>query len=493
MAGAGVVANASAPWNRAVVSFALMARRHARLLVTCLLLGALPQPRLEASQRPQQLRVAATHRHLEYEDGRPFFYLGDTAWELFARLDLEAAGRYLSDRAAKGFTVIQAVLVMDEEGSDLKSPSGDPPFLDRASLTPNEAYFKHVDAVVEKAGQLGLVMGLLPTWGSYWKQVGRDRGPLLTVDTARGFGRYLGRRYRAASVIWILGGDQSIESEDERRVVEALALGLREGDGGSHLVTFHPRGPGLSSLRLHEAPWLDFDMFQSSHGARDHDNGLFAAHDYALEPPKPTLDGEPRYETMPVGFYFQERDRLERFDDSDVRQAAYWSLLAGACGHTYGDNSVWQMWQPGRPAKIHASVPWTEALDHPGAFQMGYLRRLFESRPFRRLVPDQRMVVDGPREGGAKIRAARAADGSFAFVYSPRGERFTLDKGVISDRRVRELWYDPRYGVAYHFHTTDNGGFQTYTPPTSGRGADWLLILESEAAGFPLPQSGATR
>jgi hypothetical protein len=58
---------------------------------------------------------------------------------------------------------------------------------------------------------------------------------------------------------------------------------------------------------------------------------------------------------------------------------------------------------------------------------------------------------------------------------------------VISHRRVREIWYDPRYGYAAHFHTTDNTGYQTYTPPTSGRGADWVLILESEAAGFPLP------
>jgi len=453
----------------------------------CLFAGPLLGRSAPAAERPVRLRVAASHRHLEHADGRPFFYLGDTAWELFGRLDLEAAGRYLSDRAEKGFTVIQAVVVMDDEGADLGSPSGAPPFLDRAALTPNEAYFKHVDAVVARAGQLGLVMGLLPTWGSYWKQVGRRTPALLNLGTAQAFGRYLGRRYATANVIWILGGDQSIESDDERRVVESLAQGLREGDGGSHLVTYHPRGPGLSSARLHQAAWLDFNMFQSSHGARDHDNGLFAAHDYALDPAKPTLDGEPRYETMPVGFYFREHDRLQRFDDYDVRQAAYWSL--GACGHTYGHNSVWQMWQPGRPAKLHADVAWNEALDHPGAFQMGFVRRLFESRPFWRLVPDEKMVVDGPREGGAKIRAARADDGSFAFVYSPRGERFTLDRSVIADRRVKEIWYDPRYGVAHHFHTTDNQGFQTYTPPTSGRGADWLLILESEAAAFPLPQS----
>ena len=55
-----------------------------------------------------------------------------------------------------------------------------------------------------------------------------------------------------------------------------------------------------------------------------------------------------------------------RFDDYDARQAAYWSLLAGACGHTYGNNNVWQMWAPGRKPVIWAHVPWYEALDHPG-------------------------------------------------------------------------------------------------------------------------------
>jgi hypothetical protein len=118
---------------------------------------------------------------------------------------------------------------------------------------------------------------------------------------------------------------------------------------------------------------------------------------------------------------------------------------------------------------------------------MRFVRRLFESRPFTRLRPDPKMVVEGPAERGAKVRAARAADASFAFVYSPRGEPFTVDKSVIGGRRVREIWYDPRYGFAAHFHTTDNTGLQTYTPPTSGRGDDWILILESEAAGFPLP------
>jgi hypothetical protein len=176
---------------------------------------------------------------------------------------------------------------------------------------------------------------------------------------------------------------------------------------------------------------------------------------------------------------------LKRFDDYDVRQAAYWSVLAGACGHTYGNSSVWQMWAPGRKPILGASIPWQVALDHPGAFQMGYLRKLFEARPASKLIPDQSLVANGPQTGGAKVRAARAVDGSFAIVYSPRGESFTIDKGVIKSSRVREIWFDPRYGIAHEIHNTDNQAFQTYTPPTSGRGQDWLLILEDASREWP--------
>jgi len=444
------------------------------------------QPAQSSSTAEPQLRVTADHHHLEFTDGRPFFYLGDTAWMLLARASREETDRYLTNRAAKGFTVIQTVVIAPEGGLTVPNAEGDLPLINGDLARPNERYFQHVDYVVQRVAQLGLFVGLLPTWGQYWKQEGKQQ-PLLKASNADAFGRFLGSRYRSQPVIWILGGDQDITSPQERAVVDALARGLKEGDGGTHLITYHPRGPGFSFDSLPDSAWLDFHMVQSSHGARDHDNGLFAEHDYALTPPKPTLDGEPRYECMPVGFYYQDASRLDRFDDYDVRQAAYWSLLAGACGHTYGNNNVWQCWQPGREPVLWANQAWQDALDTAGAFQMGHVRRLFESRPFNKLVPNQAMILDGPRNGGAKVRAASAKDGSFAFIYSPRGESFTVDKSVITAPRMREIWYDPRYGVAYDVHTTSSRGIQTYAPPTSGRGQDWLLIIEDVTKNFPLP------
>ncbi len=477
--------------------------RTSRIAACCVAASLVGSPSTFAADAAR-LVVHENRRYLRYADGRPFFYMGDTAWELFHRLNREEAADYLANRARKGFTVIQAVVLAQLGGLSVPNPYGELPLVDADPSKPNEAYFRHVDFVVRKAEELGLFVGMLPTWGSYWSP-GRS---IFTPAVARQYGRFLGARYRERAIVWILGGDRSITSPEERAIIDAMAAGLAEGDGGSHLKTFHPIGPGLSSLKLHQAPWLDFNMFQSSHAARDHDNGLYVEHDYALTPAKPTLDGEPRYEGIPVGFYNRGVGGVERFDDYDVRQAAYWSLLAGACGHTYGNNNVWQMYRPGVAGpddlarrdllggpggNIGANVPWPEALDHPGAFQMGHVRRLFESLPFTRLVPDQRMILNGPTTGGARIRAARASDGSFARVYSPRGEPFTLDTSGIRGERQQPDWYDPRYGVSYPLKEQDSWGIQTLAPPSSGRGNDWILLMVDGAAGFPAPVGRSAR
>jgi hypothetical protein len=237
-------------------------------------------------------------------------------------------------------------------------------------------------------------------------------------------------------------------------------------------------GPGLSSDYFHHADWLDFNMFQSSHAAHDHDNGLFAAHDYALSPSKPTLDGEPRYERIPVGFYNSGVSRHDRFDDFDVRQAAYWSVLSGACGHTYGNNNVWQMYAPKHRSVLYAQIPWYEAIDHPGSFQMGFMKKLLTSRRFELLEPHQEILVDGPTSGGAKVKAALARDGSYTIIYSPMGAQFSIDKKYLKGERFRENWFDPRYGAEYTIHTSGTKGIQSYSPPTKGRGNDWILIVE---------------
>ncbi len=443
----------------------------------------------------KRLKVSSDGRWLVWADGKPFFYLGDTAWELFHRLNREEADLYLRDRASKGFTVIQAVVLAELDGLGTPNPYGDVPLIDNDPTKPNEAYFRHVDYIVERAEALGLFIGMLPTWGDKWNKKWGVGPEIFTPESARIFGRWLGRRYKDRQIIWILGGDRPIENERHREIIRAMAAGLAEGDEGVHLMTFHPVGGASSAQWFHEEPWLSFNMFQSGHGSPNFPNYKMTLAAYELRPVKPVLDGEPRYEDHPIGW----KPEKGWFDDWDVRQAAYWSMLSGACGHTYGNHNIWQMWQPGRKPISWARTPWREALQHPGATQMGYMRRLFESRPWQSLVPDQRLIVSENPEGPGHCRAARAADGAFAFVYTPLGLPVQVRLDLLNTGEVVAWWFDPRTGRSQRIATVDvralpgtSGPQQikvmTFDPPDdAGRGNDWVLVLDSAARGFGPP------
>ena len=82
---------------------------------------------------------------------------------------------------------------------------------------------------------------------------------------------------------------------------------------------------------------------------------------------------------------------------ADVRRPLYWDLFTGACGHTYGHHSVWQMFDPAKRKPVNNPLlPWYEALDQPGAAQMQFGRKLIESRLFLSRVPDDSVIVPDP-------------------------------------------------------------------------------------------------
>jgi len=284
-----------------------MARQHDFLRCLVAITIAAFGPWAFAADSLPRLKVSESHRFLMTDEGQPFFYLGDTAWELFHRLDRDEAGLYLQNRAAKGFTVIQAVALAELDGLDTPNSYGHRPLIDRDPTRPDlrdgqdNDYWDHVDWVIDKAASLGLYIGLLPTWGDKWNKKWGAGPEIFTPDNAAVYGQWLGRRYRDRPIIWILGGDRPVESDRHREVIRALARGLKEGDGGSHLMTFHPSGGQSSSAWFQDDAWLDFNMHQTGH--RDRGAGWERIEaDYGRTPVKPVLDGEPLYEDHPINF-----------------------------------------------------------------------------------------------------------------------------------------------------------------------------------------------
>jgi hypothetical protein len=440
------------------------------------------------SAKVGDLKVSLNRRFVTYADGSPFFYLGDTAWELFHRLTREEANLYLDDRAAKRFTVIQAVVLAELDGLHVPNPYGEVPLVDDDPTRPNEKYFAHVDYVVEAARLRGMYVGMLPTWGNKVVKGSWEKSApvIFNPESAYRYGLFIGRRYQnAANVIWILGGDR--DPAGVEAVWRAMARGLKEGDGSRHLITFHPNGRNSSAGKLHDEAWLDFNMIQSGHNMRDNPNYEMIQRDYNRTPVKPCMDGEPRYENHPIDW---KPDEKGWFDEHDVRQAAYCAIFAGAHGHTYGCHDVWQMLTAGRQPVGFARGDWKTSIHLPGASQMTHVRSLIESRPMLGRVPDASILASDAGTGGDHILATRG--GGYAFVYSPAGKPFSVRMNFARGaRELRASWFDPRSGQSHTMEVLKAAGERTFTPPgTPGRGNDWILILDDVEALRRSPDSG---
>lgn len=448
----------------------------ARILLTCLaafLITVLPA---------QRVTVHPNGRFLATEDGQPFFYLADTAWELLHRLDRAAVDHYLQTRHAQGFNVIQTVALAELDGLNTPNPYGHTPLFDNDPARPNPAYFEHVDYVLDRADSLGMYVALLPTWGDKLDRKSWGVGPeVLTTANAAAFGRWLGARYKERdNLIWIIGGDRNPrEGGGDVAVWNALAAGILATAGGTDrtLMSYHPQptDAGGSSRWFHNEGWLDFNMHQTGHCANRATHELIS-HDYGLQPTKPVLDGEPIYEDHPNCFNAKE---LGYSVAHDIRRTMYQNVFAGACGQSYGCHDVWQMYTPEREGINGPLRPWREALQLPAANQAQHLKTLMLSRPYFTRIPDQSMVLDQPADFRRHIMATRDAAGSYAMVYLPQGGRATLDLSTLAGKEISTEWYDVRTGARFAADPVDRGSRVAVTAPSSGLGSDWVLVLDA--------------
>ena len=435
-----------------------------------------------------RLKISDDGRNIVGQNGKPFFYLADTAWTIFKRLNHDDVELYLDNRASKGFTVIQAYVL---RGLEVPNPYGEFPLINRDPTRFNEGFFSNVDYIVNRANEKGLVMGLVTCFGEHLRKGERIFNrhgayeDVINIDNAFEYGRILAGRYKDNGVIWILGGDVPpiyiLETWD------AMARGLKEGSNGKHLVSFHGPGGTSSSHWFHGCDWLDFNTIQSGHSWAV-PNYVFIDHDRHMTPIKPTLDMEPRYEN-----HVDRNNESRRMGADQTREAGYWAVFAGACGHGYGCNDIFQFSDETKTDSTadysHTYLPptanWRTAIDFGGAFGMGYLRKLMELRPWYEADPDQSVIAAGMGRGEDHIQALRAKDGSFILAYLTLGNPVSIDMTKLSSGRIRAQWYDPRSGVFTLIGRRTNTGTETFTAPTSGAANDWVLVLEDEDRQFP--------
>lgn len=445
--------------------------------ISILLLTAMATNGIAAKQWDKGfLKVSENQRFLQFENGEPFFWLGETAWLMPERLNREEVSYYLKTCHEAEYNMVQVQVLNDVPSLNAY---GTPSHDKEGKLFTNTpySYWDHLDYIVDVAAQNDIYIGMVCIWGGVVKSGKMD------VEQAKSYGQFLANRYKnRPNIVWIIGGD--IQGDIKPEVWETLATTIKSIDS-NHLMTFHPRGRYTSAHWWSKASWIDFHSFQSGHrryGQRmgdktypipdntEEDNWMYVDSTWAYHPIKPVIDDEPIYEGIPKG--------LHRVDDgfwqaSDVRRYAYWSVFAGSCGHTYGNNAVMQFYRKGYPPAYFNNTEWTDALKSPGFHQMKYLKRLMLSFPFFERVPDQSIILDNGTQYDRLI-ATRGNDYLLVYNYTSRDMRIDLRK--IAGDRKKVWWMNARTGEKTFLGEYDNK-ILTFRPhKTSEEIEDGVLI-----------------
>jgi hypothetical protein len=453
------------------------------------------------------LQVNPNGHTLQTQDGRPFFWLGDTAWELVHRLNRKDTLAYLEARAKQGFNVIQTVAIAEFDGLNTSNANGHRPLIENDPMRPDvrdgedNDFWDDLDFVIESARQRELRVALLPTWGEWVTPRFSKPGIFLTAQQGYTYGHFLGERYRKyKNLVWVLGGDRPADEAPHGMAVwKAMAEGLADGTNGINkqdnqadwsttLISYHSMTS--CSKWFPNEPWLDFYMWGTYHSPKDWRRSIdVATKDYGLSPAKPTLNAEPPYEEHPKDY----DPKNGFFDEHEIRSAAWWSVMSGAMGHTYGAHPIWQFYNGKPNPKSKVPVPdvsaprmtWNEAMNLPVANQLKHLRALFASVDFDSYQPNNNWFRYPPKTTSETEMTKNALAGGignkFAFVYIPMGETVEVMLEQLPFEQPEASWFNPRSGEVLPITSIKNKQNQTYDPPNSPSvGNDWVLVFHQQ-------------
>lgn len=423
--------------------------------------------------------------HRIYVDGKPFLIAADTGWAILNRISYEEADNYLNVRQTQGFNTILADII---PGRYERNYYGNSPFIDRDLTRPNEAYWQHVDRLVQNMARRGLlVMFKTATLCCDW-----GKGNELNPTSARAYGQFLGKRYGKYNIVWIHCGDRN--PDDKQAATIALIEGIR-AVAPQQLHSCHPQAPNSAADILPQG-FVNLNLTYTYRPEKT-DAGLPQYHvysksrqDFERSPVLPFFLGESQYES-PYG----------DIPTQMVRRQAYWSILSGSTGHAYGhylsciNVSVLQdvlRSRGDRPNfKNVLHLRWQDILTAKGAEDMRHVRSVFTSRNWVDLVPDraQRWVVGGygthntsTRPGGDDyVTAAYTSDARLLMAYIPTGKAIAVDLRRFPGE-VDVKWFDPTNGSYSSVGKFSNRNVRQFTVPGANEDGDrdWVFIASSQ-------------
>ena len=424
------------------------------------------------------IQVSRDRRHLAHQDGTPFFWLADTAWNGPLQSTTEDWIYYLDERVRQRFSAVQWVTTQWRA-----APKGDRDgqlaYTGLDIIEVNPAFFQRLDQKVDQMNRAGLLSVPVMLWaiqGGSNPEI--NPGVSLPEDQAILLARYLLARWGANDVVWILAGDgdyRGAKADKWKRIGRAVFL-----DRPHAPATLHPGGRMWVWDDFRDESWIGITGYQSGHSeGADNLKWIHSgppATEWRKDPVRPFISLEAPYEN-------HRGAQQQRISTLGVRRAHYWSLLnAPTAGVTYGGHGVWGWDNGSEPPVDHPGsgvpLPWPQALRMPGAEQMAHLARLFTSFDFTRLRPAPELVAVQPGAANPAqfVAAARTEDGELALVYTPEARTVSLAAALLPPNVV-PTWFDPRSGSSENGPVIGvvNGTAVEFTTPAPG---DWVLVLK---------------
>lgn len=427
-------------------------------------------------------KVSADGHYLTYGNGDPFFYLGDTAWEMTWKSNKEEVQKYISDRKKKRFSVLQIVtmshMVLQKFG--VMNRYGETYFLNQDYSFLNPRYFDYLDYIVQTANDSGMTVALVPLWAGMMELHFDPRFQRFSLTKEQSFlvARYIGARYAGSNIMWIVAGDNVYDTQEKRDFWSDFADTLRNASGNRFLTTTHPAGYRASFQYYDQyTKWLDFNMYQSSHVAGGDFTWEAGSEGYKKLPPKPVLNGESCYEDIYNNLWAPgdtNHVNTFRIRPQDVRQATFESILSGALiGMTYGANGIFQWSTPDIPSGFDPRVSVDTAWTFPASAQMTNIRNMMEKYHWYSFVPRIDLLISS--FSSDYIPVALNSDVLMAFMPMNTTSA-NINLIVLDSNTVQYFWVNPATGDSTKISTITNANLlanYSFTPPDTN---DWVLI-----------------
>ena len=425
------------------------------------------------------LKISDDHRYFIYADGTPFFWLGDTHWEFAYREnwdksnhpDMESMFKGMVDRRVEqGYTIYQTNLRSDA------LMGGDSLYWKEPNIPNVEFYQNELDRRMHYIAENGLVNAL----GFAWFMSIENQ-----IEKYQNLARYIIARYGALPMVWTLAGETAGYDKSKHTFYidswREVALVVQKLDSYQHPRTAHYTNERPFASYYQDEDWFDFTLNQAGHG-----DFVVSVDDYKAflkeHNNKPFVEGEAFYEFCST----LEENGTRMCTDDMVRRVAYLTMQAGGCGYTYGAQGIWDnVWEKGEENKMvifnQYDIPWYEAIDGIGGYQMGYMRKFYEDQKFWELYPYQTNNESIGDPFGKKMPLISVTKDKKHWVfYYPESTRKSGNINGLNNAIYEMQWFNPRTGIYDENINEIQIENKTWKIPMKPDRKDWCLVLKEK-------------